>query len=926
MKLDENLQQICATVVDHLRNPWVRWAGILLAVALAAISVLYTLAHLKIDTDRKNLITAKKDLILLTERVDEAFGGRDGMVVVVRNVDRRQSIKFAEALVAELRRYPQEFPDIFYRLDPGELKRWALLYPEIGDLKKLRENLLNQRQFIARLADKPSLVNFYSQINDQMARLMIKAAFTDFLEEQPHQELPDVSLLNKSLRQLLLSLKEGRPFVSPFQSLFPGAINDLSEEGYFFTDNDKFLALMVTPKPGNFSETAETLALLRKLVHRVKARFPGLQVGVTGPDALQADEMQSSMNSITLATWLSLLGQFGLLVIFFRGLRRPLVEVIILIIAVCWTFGLATLLVGHLNILSVIFAPLILGLGIDYGVHWLCRLDEEDAAYEQTVTLMALKGGVFRSLPGIIYAGLGAVLSFLPLAFVNFKGLAELGLILVIGIFIMLMATIVLAPLLVLSSERHVRAKLPERCPVDRSSFMSLKWKYPRLIMFVGLIIIILGIFSFLQVHFDLNPLHLQNPRVESVVWEERILKESQYSTSFAAMTAASLKELEDKTAALKKLKTVSHVESVLYFLPAHQPEKRLLLKDMEPLAASVQLTGVSMPSDPKNLASILSRINFKIDEAGKELEKQKAASSENISETHRLINQILPLLDSGNATILNRLPVFEHRFFADLQDKWGVFQGYLKSALTSADMTPENLPATVRVRNTNKGIYLIKAFPAQDIWDFVPLERFVKSIQSVDPQAVGDPVLLYFITSDFRNAILYAFGISVLAIVAMLAFFYRSIIMTILALVPLLVGTCQTFCLMLLLGLPFNQANVLFLPLILGEAVEFGIIILTRWQLEGSAEAITLPVSTAKGVALAALTTTVGFGSLMISSHRGTFSLGLLATVGSLCVLWTSLRLLPAILQTMEHKIKPSPTMFHAILASPSSDQQRKA
>ena len=124
----------------------------------------------------------------------------------------------------------------------------------------------------------------------------------------------------------------------------------------------------------------------------------------------------------------------------------------ILIIAVCWTFGLVTLIVGHLNILSVIFAPLILGLGIDYGVHWLCRLDEEDAAYEQTATLKALNGGVLRSLPGIIYAGLAEVFSFLPLAFVNFKGLAELGLILAIGIFIMLFATILLAPPLVLVS------------------------------------------------------------------------------------------------------------------------------------------------------------------------------------------------------------------------------------------------------------------------------------------------------------------------------------------------------------------------------------------------------------------------------------------------------------------------------------------
>jgi hypothetical protein len=360
----------------------------------------------------------------------------------------------------------------------------------------------------------------------------------------------------------------------------------------------------------------------------------------------------------------------------------------------------------------VIFAPLILGLGIDYGVHWLCRLDGEDAAYEQTSTLMALNGGVFRGLPGIIYAGLAAVLSFLPLAFVNFKGLAELGLILAIGIFIMLIATIVLAPPLVMASEPCVSASLPERCPVDHAPFLNLKWKYPKWIMFVALVVIGLGIFSFFRVQFDLNPLHLQNPLVESVVWEMRILKESQYSTSFAAMTAGALYDLEEKTAALKKLKTVSHVESVLSFLPAHQQEKRSILKDLEPLVISVKFTGISMPSDPKDLGNILSRINFKIDEAGKKLEKQKAATRENILETHHLINQILALLDSQNSVISIRLTDFERHLFADLQDRWGLFQGYLRSALTSPDMTPENLPLAVRVRNMNKGIICLRLSP----------------------------------------------------------------------------------------------------------------------------------------------------------------------------------------------------------------------
>jgi hypothetical protein len=148
---------------------------------------------------------------------------------------------------------------------------------------------------------------------------------------------------------------------------------------------------------------------------------------------------------------------------------------------------------------------------------------------------------------------------------------------------------------------------------------------------------------------------------------------------------------------------------------------------------------------------------------------------------------------------------------------------------------------------------------------------------------------------------------VALLAITCLLWFLLRSLGLTLLALLPLIVGTAITLCLMWLLNIPFNQANVLFLPLILGEGIEYGIIILVRWKMEVSARAITLPASTAKGVALAALTTAFGFGSLMISGHRGTFSLGLLSTVGSLSVLVAALSVLPAFLRLVEHSRQPA-------------------
>jgi uncharacterized protein len=246
----------------------------------------------------------------------------------------------------------------------------------------------------------------------------------------------------------------------------------------------------------------------------------------------------------------------------------------------------------------------------------------------------------------------------------------------------------------------------------------------------------------------------------------------------------------------------------------------------------------------------------------------------------------------------------YEKKFVQDLRDKWD----FLRDGVNSPVPHISDLPVQVRERFISpQGTYLLRVFSSQDIWDPAPLGTFVHDLQHVDPDVSGDPVMLYYFTRAFRNACLWAAGIGLLVIAFMLFGVFRSLKLTLLALIPLFVGTGWTLNLMWLLHIPFNQANVLFLPLILGEGIEFGIIIVVRWQMEESARVITLPASTAKGVLLAALTTTVGFGSLMVSGHQGTFSLGLLATVGSLSVLLASLSVLPAFLRLVS-KQAPAP------------------
>jgi len=885
------------------------WPIIGVALVLAGLSVYYSATHLDFRTSRSDLVASDQKLIARSQKLDQAFGSRDGLMVVAENHSPSHSIAFAEALAAELRHYPQQFPELFYRLNPEKFKHWALLYLPTEDLAKLKTNLTDNRHFLEGLAAKPNLTRFFQLINEEITRSMIGHLFTDFLEEKKAEDkLPNLALLTATLRQLDLQLAGEKSYFSPFNSLFPGDFADLSQEGYIFTANDKYLLFLITPEPDGYTTSARTLALLRQCVARVQAHFPQLQAGVTGPTALEADEMSGAMKDIALATWLSLLGQMLLLILFLRSLKRPLMESLTLVIGLCWAFGAATLVVGHLNLLSIIFAPLMLGLAIDFGIHWFCRLEEEQED-PRHCTLETLSCALRRAAPGITYAALAAALCFFPLIFTGFKGLAELGEILSLGMLLMLVATLFVLPSLVKIADRCRPALVPHECGHPRP-FLSLAWKRPGIIVLLGLGVMALGGYSLRHVGFDLNPLHLQNQKTESVVWEMKLLKDSRYSTTFGAMTANSLPELEAKTQALKKLNVVSHVESALSFLPSEVKEKQRLLRELDPIFSQIKFPAkLSNTSSPQELAAVLSRIHFKLSQAQESLEGKEGSTAKQIREADSLLNKIIPLLNPRpHPESAARLAAFEKRFFADLKEKWDL----IPDNIHSTPPTLRDLPPEIKSRFISpQGEFLIRIFPSEDIWQQQPLQKFVKTLRTVDPQVVGDPVLLYHFNRAFRNACLWAAAAALAIITLMLLLLFRSVKLTLLALLPLLVGTGLTLNMMWLLGITFNQANVLFLPLVLGEGIEFGIIILVRWRMEESARAITLPASTAKGVALAALTTTVGFGSLMISGHRGAFSLGLLATVGSISVLLASLSILPAFLRLLDKRGKKTAPSF---------------
>lgn len=885
------------------------WPIIIVSLLATGLSVYYSLTRLRFSTSRTELVASDLHLIRLTQELEREFGERDQFVVVVENHSKERAIAFAEALAARLRQHPHRFPELFYRVDPEAFRQWALQYLNLGDLEQLRAKLTDHRQVLEAIAAEPTLIRFFQVVNQEITRAMISEVFTSFLEDKEEEPIPDLALFNATLRELERSLSGEGGYRSPLKTLLPGDLGDLSQEGYFFTENHKYLLFLVTTRQDGFTNIHDDLLLLREEVAAVRAQFPGVVAGVTGPAALSADEMAGAFADINLASWLSLFLQVAIMVIFFRSLKRPLVQGIVLAIGIAWTMGVATLVVGRLNILSIVFAPLMLGICVDFGIHWYSRLEEEQGGLpycHDEIFNRTMRGAT----PGNFYAALAALFSILPLAFTGFQGLEELGIIVSLGIIVYLFACFVLLPALAYVTEGCRRRKdLAEPPPAGPEPFFSLNWAPPEIVVALGLLCTVLGAISLWHVPFDLNPLRLQNQRTESVVWELKILQESRYSSSYGTMVATDLADLPRKVQELKAKPTVSHVESVLSFLPEEPEVKRRLIAGMAPLLTQVHFAPPAASEQPVDLAelgTILGRIRFKLSQAkDSDWKPGTKPAQEQLDEANLLLSRLIPVVTAAGPEVAARALDYQRRLFADFRDKWDL----LVSNLDAGTPTVADLPQAVRQRFVSpREHYLIRIFPAIDIWDPEPLGRFVADLQSVDPKVVGDPVLLYVFNFAFKNACLWAAGVALLAIFLLLWFLLRSLSFALLALLPLIVGTALTLCLMWLLGLPFNQANVLFLPLILGEGIEYGIIILVRWKLEASARAITLPASTAKGVALASLTTALGFGSMMISGHQGTFSLGLLSTVGSLSVLVAAITVLPAFLRVLEKALMPAP------------------
>jgi uncharacterized protein len=879
---------------------WHPLVTILIAMALAGLSLYYTMNNLGFLTSQRSLISSENRLVQLSKQLDQ-FDDLDNFVVVIENRNPSRSLNFLRTLVAQIEADHDHYLEVFYRVDPKALRPWALLYLSKKDLMNVRDQLEEHPAFIEDLERSPNVANFFKLLNAEIASGVVEELFTGFLNDKPSRpkEQPlDLTLLIHSLHSMKGFL-EGNVYTSPWGTFFSGESWDEAAEGYFWTENKRYLLLFVTPAKADsgFGKAQDSLQALRQTIAKVQADFPDVKAGVTGQEALNVDEMTLALKDMSLATLLSLIGLTILLTLFWRGSRRPWFGIAELLVALSLTFGLTTLIVGHLNILSVVFAPLILGLGIDYGTHWLSRYQEE-VQKEGVCRKEAIRATMINLGPGLVSAGLSAALSFFPLVLTGFRGLAELGVVCSIGMLMTTTTSMCVLPAITLVFDKRSN-RIASTSYLATKPLFRLTDKGAFGILTASCIGLGLSLVLAQGVTFDLNMLRLQSKTAEAVIWEMKILNDSKRSSMYGAVLAHSLEEVERKAKALESLPSVSEVQSVATLLPHDQEDKIGLVRKLKPLLPGPQhFRDAGGRVNPQELKNTLSKIRFKMLDPDWSETGDRSLLEEQMAQVRGLIEDLRHHFDSvDEAKLESALVAFSRALMHDLGDKLEILNA---SSDGTRPMALNDLPKELLRRFVGEeNIYLIRVFPAQDIWEPELLGRFVRDLRSVDPDVIGDPVTLYIFTKEFRDACLEAVIYALILIAVLLLLTFRSVAYTLLAMLPLFLGTAWTLGLIRCFGINLNLANSVFLPMIVGAGVEYAIIILQRWK-QGGNGSIVLPFSTGKGVILAGLSTTVGFSSLMISSHQGVHSLGLLTTVGSLCVLAAAILALPAIMQLL--------------------------
>lgn len=862
-----------------------RWLFFFPHFILLGLAVWLTITHLAFSTDRNDLVGSDKKYHQIYLDFRKEFVGLDDVVVVVESEDREKNRQFVERLAVRVEAETNMFAEVLYKGDLKMLGPKALLFLEDEELRELRRTLGEDRPLVAQFTQATNLNSLFRLVNAQFRAAALQ---TNAQAESLASALP---ALQRIVDQGEASL--ARPGSAPSPGVT--ALFDPTGEGgqrQYITFGEGRIYLLNTKASREDLEGA-AVHRLRELVRLVQREVPGLNVGVTGEPVLEVDEMLQSQKDSAFASILSLTGCALIFVFAYRETGRPIKATVALVVGLGYTMGYTTLSVGHLNILTITFLPILIGLAIDFGIHLITRYEEELRHQHEQKPAME-KAMVYTGM-GIFTGAFTTAGAFFAMGLTDFKGIQEMGIITGGGLIICLLPMMTMLPAMLLKGRQNaIDIKAPEE-DTRRARIEQLWLRRPRAVAGLTLVSVLACLVAARTVKFDYNLLNMQSKGLPAVEFEHKLIDATSKSVLYAAVVSDSVEEALELERQITNLTTVASVDSMSHFLTGDQSGKLALIREIKQELASLRFP--EMDSEPVNLGelsrtlwSLQGYLGLGIQALEDQNQPDLRTSLQSLRDSIGALRHRMQNMSHDQA--VRRLTAYQRSFFVDLRE---TFQA-LRDQDTSSALRVPDLPDQLRNRFVGRtGKYLLQVYPRQNVWEREHQEEFIRELRTIAPNATGTPVQLYEYTTllkqSYQTAALYALG----AIVVIVFLHFRSVSSVLLALAPVAIGFIWMLGAMALLKIPFNPANIMTLPLVIGIGVTNGIHILNRFAEEQNPSI--LAKSTGKAVLVSALTTMAGFGSLIFAQHQGISSLGIVMSVGVASCMLASLTFLPAFL-----------------------------
>ena len=861
-----------------------------MALLLSVISVFYTVRNMEFLTGRDDLMPRNAPFQVDYRAYRAEFGDQEEIVAVIESDDAERATRAADALYLRLNQEKGVYREVFY---PGGLpyfRKNGLLFMPLEEIKTLRTTLTMAAPVLKDLAASPSVQTLFTSLTAQIDRYLAA---------------PDPTTL-KSLTFMLRTLDKG------FKG-FDGKQSGMSMDSFLKGGGDgtpsmlenagkqQVITLLPIKEQGSFVPAEKAIKATRAALDEIikKPEFKGIKVGLTGVPVLEFEEMATSQRDMEFATALSLALTVILLLFAFRGLLNVVAAMVSLIVGICLSFGFATLAIGHLNILSMVFAIMLIGLGIEYGIQVVLRYQEELRA--GAAGMAAIETGLATNIRSIIMAAATVALAFATFAFTDFKGIAELGIIAAGGVFICVATTFTVLPAMLVLLERFRKASAdrtttPQKTGTEPRPFLRTLFNSPRAVISATVLLSLVCIYPTLRTRFDYNLMNLQAKGLQSVEYAYKLMRSKENSGYFAVVTAQNQTEAAALTARLEKLSGVDHVVSLLALVPEQQDAKlaelaalRQVMDAVKPLPYEENLRVMELPT-------VFENFRERVDKLKKALEAKKSVEAQPVGAFLTTLDGFFASLEKEkDKNALGMLREFQGGMFAELPDKLRM----LKDSLEASPVTVSDVPEQLKSRFVGKsGKLLLQVAPKKEIFEHGPLHEFVTQVKSVVPNATGEPVMVYESLTVLRDSYLKAFGYAFIGIALILLINFKSVRFALIGSLPLAAGLLLMIGGMWLAGVSFNSANIIVLPLILGVGIDSAIYIINRYRQGTESPAQVAMSSAGIGVFLNALTILFSFGALMVAHHQGVFSIGAVMSLGMVASVAVFMVFLPALLE----------------------------